>query len=411
MVDVLIAGAGPAGCVAAIALARAGARVLLVDRARFPRDKLCGDTLNPGTLRVLGRWGLRDEIERASIPLTGMVVTGEGGVAVPAPFGAGLEGRALSRRTLDALLLRAAIAARVQVQDRVRVTAPLVDEHGGQLRVRGAVVESSRGTRLRLPATVTIAADGRQSSLAFALGLARQPARPRRWAIGAYYADVDGLGQMGEMHIRAGHYIGVAPLPGGVANVCLVSPAGPGFDRPAALLAARVASDAQLAPRFERARRVGPVAILGPLAVDASAFGLPGLLLAGDAAGFVDPMTGDGLRFALRGAELAADVAAATLLDPDIDIAQTLAESRARAFGRKMRVNRALRAFVASSGAVRAAAVGARLAPAVLRALVRYEADVREARDTVAPVFREPALATDTAAPRLSLRRPSTCSR
>ena len=70
-------------------------------------------------------------------------------------------------------------------------------------------------------------------------------------------------------------------------------------------------ADAQLAPRFERARRVGPVTILGPLAVDAAAAGVPGLLLAGDAAGFVDPMTGDGLRFALRGAELAADVAAA----------------------------------------------------------------------------------------------------
>ena len=71
MVDVLVAGAGPAGCVAAIALARAGARVLLVDRAAFPRDKLCGDTLNPGTLRVLARWGLPDEVEQVSIPLAG----------------------------------------------------------------------------------------------------------------------------------------------------------------------------------------------------------------------------------------------------------------------------------------------------------------------------------------------------
>ena len=62
MVDVLIAGAGPAGAVAAIGLARAGARVLLVDRARFPRDKLCGDTLNPGALRILDRLGTRSRI-------------------------------------------------------------------------------------------------------------------------------------------------------------------------------------------------------------------------------------------------------------------------------------------------------------------------------------------------------------
>ena len=58
MLDVLIAGAGPAGAIAAMVLARAGARVLVLDRARFPRDKLCGDTLNPGALAVLERLGL-----------------------------------------------------------------------------------------------------------------------------------------------------------------------------------------------------------------------------------------------------------------------------------------------------------------------------------------------------------------
>ena len=57
-VDVLIAGAGPAGTIAATILARAGTRVMVVDRARFPRDKLCGDTLNPGALAVLQRLGL-----------------------------------------------------------------------------------------------------------------------------------------------------------------------------------------------------------------------------------------------------------------------------------------------------------------------------------------------------------------
>ena len=56
--DVVVAGAGPAGCIAAIVLARGGARVLLLDRARFPRDKLCGDTLNPGALAVLRRLAL-----------------------------------------------------------------------------------------------------------------------------------------------------------------------------------------------------------------------------------------------------------------------------------------------------------------------------------------------------------------
>src|ERR671917_123538 len=98
MVEVLIVGAGPAGAIAALMLARAGVRVLLVDRARFPRDKLCGDTLNPGALRVLERAGLRDRVESVSRPLEGMLITGNGGVHVRGTYGPGLFARALTRR-------------------------------------------------------------------------------------------------------------------------------------------------------------------------------------------------------------------------------------------------------------------------------------------------------------------------
>jgi geranylgeranyl reductase family protein len=387
MVDVLIAGAGPAGCVAGMALARAGVRVLLVDRAAFPRDKLCGDTLNPGALRVLERLGLDDAVERVSIPLGGMLLTGEGGVAVRTAFGPARAGRALTRRDLDALLVRAALAAGVQFQERACVRQPLVDEEGGRVRVRGAIVETAGGRPVKLPAALTIAADGRRSALAFGLGLARQPARGRRWAIGAYYDGIEGLGDVGEMHIRAGHYIGVAPLGNGRANVCLVSPAGPGFDRPEALLDARVRADPQLAARVAGARRASRVTVLGPLAVETYAAGLPGLLLAGDAAGFVDPMTGDGLRLAMRGAELAAEVVRAWFDDPSIDAPRLLAERRARVLGHKLRVNRLVRRLTASKAGVRAASAGARVAPGVLRSLVRFEADLRAEE----PVARPPA--------------------
>ena len=82
MVDVLIVGAGPAGALAALMLARAGVRVQVVDRARFPRDKLCGDTLNPGALRILARYGATDRFSRAGLPLDGMLVTSGSGVQV-----------------------------------------------------------------------------------------------------------------------------------------------------------------------------------------------------------------------------------------------------------------------------------------------------------------------------------------
>ena len=379
MVDVLIAGAGPAGSIAALRLARAGARVLLVDRARFPRDKLCGDTLNPGAMRVLERHGLRARVEAVSRPLEGMLLTGNGGVRVRGTYGRGLMARALTRRVLDELLIEAAVAAGARFQDGVRVEAPLLEAIAGRSTVRGAVLCDTRGgspRRLRVPAQITIAADGRRSTLAFALGLASHPPAPRRWAVGAYFEGLAGLDTVGEMHIRGPHYIGVAPVADGVANVCLVTPERHGFADPAGLLETSLASDAMLGPRAASARRISAPSILGPLAVDARAAGVPGLLLAGDAAGFVDPMTGDGLRFALRGAELAADVALAALEDGELDAAARLAEARQQAFGTKYGVNRLLRRLVGTPRRVSALAIGARVAPGILRQMIRYAGDV-----------------------------------
>ncbi len=379
MVDVLIAGAGPAGSLAAIGLARAGARVLLVDRARFPRDKLCGDTLNPGAMRVLDRFGLRASVEAASRPLEGMLLTGNGGVQVRGTYGSGLMARALTRRVLDQLLVNAAIAAGAQFQDGVRVHGPMVEESGGRPTVRGAVLcrTGAGAARLRVPAQITIAADGRRSALAFALGLANHPPAPRRWAVGAYFEGLAGLEAVGEMHVRGPHYIGVSPIgDSGLANVCLVTPAREGFADPARLLERHLAADPVLGPRAARARRVTAPSILGPLAVDAHGAGVPGLLLAGDAAGFVDPMTGDGLRFALRGAELAVEVALAALEDPGLDAVARLAAARAQAFGTKYGVNRLLRRLVGTPRRVRVMAISARVAPGILRRMIRYAGDV-----------------------------------
>ena len=117
--------------------------------------------------------------------------------------------------------------------------------------------------------------------------------------------------------------------------------------------------------------------ILGPMAVDASAAGEPGLLLAGDAAGFIDPMTGDGLRFAFSGAALAASVALDVLAGRvALESAPLrLGVARGAAFGAKWRFNRSLRALVSSDSAVGAAAVGARLLPSAFEAIIRYAGD------------------------------------
>jgi geranylgeranyl reductase family protein len=381
MLDVLIAGAGPAGALAALRLARAGARVLLVDRARFPRDKLCGDTLNPGALRILARYGLDTEVHASGVALEGMLLTNDRGVQVRGRYGRGRVGRALTRRRFDERLVRAAAAAGAQVQDGVRVQGALVEERAGGRRVYGAVLTGRDGGALRVPAALTIACDGRRSTLAFGLGLARQPDTPRRWAIGAYFDGVEELSSLGEMHIRRGHYLGVAPMGDGLANVCLVTQRGAGFDDPARLLDRHVAADPVIGPRFAGARRISSATVIGPLAVDVSTAGAPGLLLAGDAAGFVDPMTGDGLRLALRGAELAAEAAEAALgAVGEGDAASVahlrLAARRQRELGLKLRVNRLLRQLTSSSPAIGAAGLGALAAPFVLERVIRYAGDL-----------------------------------
>jgi len=376
MDDVVIVGAGPAGSIAATLLARAGVRVRLIDRDTFPRPKLCGDTVNPGTLALLRRLRLSAGVEARGLRIDGMRVTGANGVAVEGRYPNGLHGRSIVRRDLDWMLLQHAVDAGAMFEPGLTARGPILEANGRRV-VAGIIAGCRHGDR-RLPARVTIAADGRRSTLAFGLGLARHPRQPRRWAIGAYYDGVLGLSSFGEMHVRRGAYIGVAPVPGGLANVCVVRPSRPGdpaLHDPAALVDAAVAGDPLLGDRFARARRASGPAVVGPLAVDRAGEPLDGLIAAGDAAGFIDPVTGDGLRFAVRGAELAAAAAIEALQSGWGGVHARLEAARRRDFAAKWRFNVALRALLRSPSAVAAAAFGARIAPGPLRAIIAKAGD------------------------------------
>jgi flavin-dependent dehydrogenase len=348
----------------------------LVDRATFPRDKLCGDTLNPGSLALLSRHALTADVRARALPITGMTVTGPG-ASVSSDYPGGLCGVSLARRDLDALLAQAAVAAGACLEEEITALGAALDRS----HVIGIRTTERPGVR---HARIVIAADGRASRIGGSVGLTTFARRPRRWAFGAYFEGVDGLTTRGEMHIRPNGYVGIAPLPGGLANLCVVRELrnGGAVDQNAVLRQA-VSSDPVLQGRFRRARQVTPLAVLGPLAVDARSAGLPGLLLAGDAAGFVDPMTGDGLYFALRGAELAAEAALAELRTgrPSCEWLQT---ARMREFHAKWRINRALRALVGSPRALGVAARVARRWPAPVEYLVGLAGDVRLAQRAAA---------------------------
>ena len=371
--DVVVAGGGPAGALAALLLARAGHRVRVFERARFPRSKLCGDTLNPGALARLGVHLDLAPLRAMGLPLSGMRLSGPGGATVEGRYPSGRTGLAITRAQLDAWLLEAATAAGATVEEGARVEAPIVVD--GQ--VRGVVVDG-RAHHARL----VLAADGRGSRLAQACGLVRTPASPRRWALGAYASDVTGVDPaFGEMHVRAGRYLGLAPVAGGATNVCLVvgrADAATAVRDPWAAIRALALADPLLASRLADARPLGRPVVLGPMALDATAAGAPGLLLAGDAAGFIDPMTGDGLRLAIDGGALAAGVARA-VLDGTLTAAaapEALARARRRAFATKWRFNRGLRRLVDTPSAVRAAAHAAGWWPAVFHTVIAFAGDV-----------------------------------
>jgi flavin-dependent dehydrogenase len=320
-------------------------------------------------------------IEERAGTIHGMLLTGPGGVAVRGRYGPGVAGLAITRRDLDQWLADQAVAAGARFEDGVNVIGPRLDDG----RVSGVVGRDSTGHETSFPARMVIAADGRRSRFAFGAGLARHPARPRRWAIGAYFQGVRDLSTLGEMHVRRGHYIGVAPLGGGLANACLVVPFGtthPLLNRPGELIDRRLAEDPLLSARFDGARRLSDPQVLGPMAVETAMPGRPGLLLAGDAAGFIDPMTGDGIRLALTGGDLAAHVSL-DMLDGRTSMAEgpeRLRRLRRSALAPKWGFNRAMRRLVGVPSGVAAAAMLARVWPGMFAAMIRYAGDCRAAR-------------------------------
>lgn len=374
MLDAIVVGAGPAGAISALVMARAGARVLIVDRATFPRDKLCGDTLNPGAVRMLAALGLDDRQLARRFQLNGMRLTGPS-VSVRCLYGADAAGRAIRRLDLDQWLLDAAIEAGARFQPATVVRRLLTDTTG---HVRGVVLAGVRSsTEVRTPALIVIGADGRRSVVARHADL-HVPSRIRRWAFGTYATDVTDMSDLGEMHIRAGSYCGLAPLGDGIVNVCVVTTPAPGTRDVLDVIRRVVAKDAALSERLSQARFEGPAHVLGPLAAEVKTVGVAGLLLAGDAAGFIDPMTGDGIHLAMQGGQLAAvEALRAIERGTFADAVTRLARARQRQFGTKLRFNRIVRRLVQVPALIDMASVVARLAPRLLERTVSYAGDAR----------------------------------
>jgi flavin-dependent dehydrogenase len=365
--DVLVVGGGPAGASTAFALAHAGVRVRVVDRARFPRPKPCAEYLSPEASRILADMGALEPVERSgAAALVGIHVRAPNGAVIKGDFIAGHgfrgfrdRGLSVRREVLDAILLDRARAAGAQVTEGIRVTDVVRSSDG---RVVG-VSTLDDGTPGEIRAGIVIAADGLRSVIARRLGLAQTLRWPRRLALVTHYANVRDVGEHGEMHVERDGYVGIADVGNGVTTVALVVPASRAHEiggNRASFLRRWLFAHPHLAPRFAEAERVTPVEATGPFASHTRRAWAPGAALVGDAADFFDPFTGEGIYAALRGGEMLAvsvflALEARTFRDADAAFADYDA-ARRKEFRGKWIVERAIGAVVGAAPLINRAA-------------------------------------------------------
>jgi len=308
--DVVVVGGGPAGAVAALVLARGGARVALVDKARFPRDKACGDVVGPRGVQVLRDLGL-ERCARGALPLGDMVVLGPSGhrVRLPARPGRDYPGFALAlpRRRFDQALVEAACDAGARMV--VGRAARLLGGAGG---TEG--VELDGGGRVLAPAV--IGADGATSAVAQAAGLVDDRRVLWGFALRSYLEAAVELPHivLWEPSRRRAFpgYGWLFPGPGGTVNVGLGAGtlgdrrAGAGAVRMLPAFLEHLRDEGLLAPGKEGAEpgRLGGWLKMGLVGTTPAS---GGVLLVGDAAGLVNPLQGEGIAHAMTSGRLAAE--------------------------------------------------------------------------------------------------------
>ena len=310
--DIVIVGASVAGASSAIALAPEGYRILLLDQAAFPRDKPCGEGIMPQGAQILAEFGLLAELlAHGATKVRGMRYRNRQGVSAEADFPSGGPGSpfgiVIRRWLLDHLLVQKAKSLpNVSVREGFRVTE-VVEENRTVKGVVGHVVDSS-GQREACYAPLTIGADGRHSVFHTACGLAKTYLPRKRFGVTGHLRGIQGCDPYVEVLIHPQGEIYIAPCGDGLTLAALLlEEKSMRFFK--GDLRRQYHAFLQSAEGFRgralSSELVGRVFAVGPLGFTVEPLSRPGLLLVGDSAGFLDPITGEGMTLALKSVKAA----------------------------------------------------------------------------------------------------------
>jgi menaquinone-9 beta-reductase len=317
MHDAVIVGAGPGGSATAHFLSRRGLDVLLLDRSDFPRDKTCGDGLTPRALRVLDEMGILPEVARHGCSVGGYEVVAPNGRATSAKITAEHGALVVPRLTLDDIILRRAIASGARFEGRVNVSQVESTSDGARIHAQNGQIFEGR---------VAVIATGAAFGILTHSGILPRPPRAML-AARAYFEDM----QHEVARTFSLRFDGV-PLPGygwvfpvgkHAANI------GVGFFPKAGRRPSRTPNQAfddfvgrdALKTLLDGARQTAPARGY-PIRVDfltAPTFA-EHTLLVGEAAGLVNPLTGEGIDYALESGKLAAEHLSGLLQQGDLSV-------------------------------------------------------------------------------------------
>ena len=335
--DVIVVGAGPAGSSAAFHLAQAAVDVLLLEKAAFPRDKICGDGLTPRAVRQLVAMGI-DLDAPGWARNNGLRIVGAGRrLELPWPELASFPpyGMVRTRMDFDELLARHAEKAGARLMERTAVTGPVFDEATGRVVGVTARPVDERGRKVgdetTYRAPVVIAADGVSARIAIALGLERRENRPMGVAVRAYYQTPrhddpwmeswlelwDGTPGSSNLLPGYGWIFGVGD---GTANVGLgilnTSKAFQHVDYKDVLQRwlSNTPEEWGFRDDANRVGRIGSAAL--PMGFNRKPHYTRGVLLCGDSGGMVNPFNGEGIDYALESGHVAAETIVQALATP-----------------------------------------------------------------------------------------------